>query len=90
MSHKIAAFTPLSVRLAYFPMYQVYTKDRCGSTIRWSGKKYATAVTRPPCNEDCWTSATMHMQKLATAIVRRVYLLIHKLSRQARALSAYN
>lgn len=55
------------------------------SYSRRSGKKYATAyaakdvqggtaVTSPPWSEDCCTSATIHMQELATATVRSMYL----------------
>lgn len=62
-----------------------HTAESQESALRRSGKKYATAyaandvqggtaVTRPPCRDDCWTSATMHMQKLATAIVKSMYL----------------
>ena len=33
------------------------------------------AVTRPPCKDDCCTSATMHMHMLATATVKNMYLI---------------
>ena len=57
------------------------------SALRRVGKTYATAydaneaqggtaVTRPPWSEACCTKATIHMQKLATAMVRRMYLWI--------------
>ena len=63
----------------------IQTSESQDWLLRQSGKKYATAyaandvhggtaVASPPCNEDCWTSATMHMQMLATAIIRRMYL----------------